>query len=62
MRRTPASLRVAVVAWLIAITLLLPALNLTARPLPAYADDETPTPSPTATPNGWGGNNDDDDG
>lgn len=60
MRRTPASLRVAVVGWLLAITLLLPALNLTARPLSAYADDETPVP--TATPIGWGGDSDGDDG
>jgi hypothetical protein len=61
MRRT--SLRVAIVGWFLAITLLLPALNLTTRPLPAHADGEaTPTPTLTPTPDGLGGDSDGDNG
>ena len=61
MRR--ASLRIAIVGWFLAITLLLPALNLTTAPRPVHADSEaSPTPTPTTTPDGWGGDSDGDDG
>lgn len=61
MRRV--SLRVAIVGWFLAITLFLPALNLTTRPQPAHADYEpSPTPTFTPTPDGLGGDSDGDDG
>ncbi len=63
MRRSLTSVRVSIVAGLLAAALFLPALYPDARPLPAYADDgPTPTPTASPTPDNWGGDSDGDNG